>query len=625
MIFHKSGAGALGNNGSFLTTFSMLGFLPSFMRGVIATVLLAINTLFWCSLLFTCALVKLLLPFRAVRVRTDSILNAIATCWVACNSGWMRLTQRTQWDVQGLDDLRYEGWYLVNCNHQTWADIFVLQYLLNRRIPMLKFFLKQQLIYVPVIGLAWWALDFPFMKRHGKAQLRKHPELRAQDAQATRRACAKFALVPTSVMNFAEGTRFTAAKHAAQNSPYRHLLKPKAGAIALALNAMGERFHSLVDVTIVYAACAPGFWRFLCGDTPRVQVRIRQVAIPAQFCTGDYETDPAFRMAFQQWLLDLWQHKDAEIHALLEPDAVTNSPRGGLQPMLSGLWLVLGLLLLSPGTADAIGTLSPEGLRAQYAAMAPRLSASPFQGPLILESKETSSSNQGDVYAVVAHSFAEVSSALGDSSIWCDILILHQNTKYCRSTTDRSPARIDLRVGRKFDQPLADAQSFLFTWRAVAMRPDYIDIELDAPEGPLGTRDYRIVLEAIPIADGRTFIHMAYSFGMGASSQFAMNVYLATLGSGKVGFTQTGTPGQAPRYIGGRRGMTERNTMRYYLAIDSFLDTMSLPAGQRMEKSFQGWFNATEKYPQQLREMDAQTYLAMKRKEYQRQRIPVAP
>jgi len=297
--------------------FRMLGFLPPFLRGAIALSFLVVNTLFWCSLLFACALVKLALPLPAVRARIDPVLNAIATCWVACNSGWMALTQPTQWDVEGIAPLRYEGWYMVSCNHQSWADIFVLQRLLNRRVPMLKFFLKQQLIYVPVIGLAWWALDFPFMRRHGKAQLRKRPELRTQDAEATRRACEKFALVPTSVMNFAEGTRFTRAKHQAQASPYRHLLKPKAGALALALNAMGERFHSLIDVTIVYPAGAPNFWEFLCGQVPRVTVRIRQLPIPGEFCAGDYSQDPAFRMRFQQWLAALWQDKDRQIEALV--------------------------------------------------------------------------------------------------------------------------------------------------------------------------------------------------------------------------------------------------------------------------------------------------------------------
>jgi 1-acyl-sn-glycerol-3-phosphate acyltransferase len=307
----------------------MLGFLPPVVRGVIALLLLVLNTLFWCALLFALSLVKLVLPFQPVRLRIDPALNRIATLWIACNSGWMRLTQRTRWDVQGLDDLRYQGWYLVNCNHQSWVDIFVLQHLLNRRIPLLKFFLKQQLIWVPVIGLAWWALDFPFMRRHSAAALQKHPELRQQDRETTRRACEKFALVPTSVMNFAEGTRFTPAKHRAQASPYHHLLKPKAGALALALNAMGEKFHSLVDVTIVYPGGAPTFWGFLCGRTPQVTVRVQRLPIEAEFCTGDYDQDPAFRARFQDWLARLWSDKDRQIDELLgsHPGAGTGQPQ----------------------------------------------------------------------------------------------------------------------------------------------------------------------------------------------------------------------------------------------------------------------------------------------------------
>jgi 1-acyl-sn-glycerol-3-phosphate acyltransferase len=296
---------------------------------VIALLLLVINTLCWCALLFALSLVKLVLPFKAVRLRIDPALNTIATCWIACNSGWMRLTQRTRWDVQGRDELRYQGWYLVNCNHQSWVDIFVLQHLLNRRIPLLKFFLKQQLIWVPVIGLAWWALDFPFMRRHSAAALQQHPELRQQDRETTRRACEKFALVPTSVMNFAEGTRFTPAKHQAQASPYRHLLKPKAGALALALNAMGENFHSLVDVTIVYPGGAPSFWGFLCGRTAQVIVRVQRLPIEPGFCTGDYDQDAAFRTRFQDWLARLWSDKDRQIDALLAGRAAGAADRPG--------------------------------------------------------------------------------------------------------------------------------------------------------------------------------------------------------------------------------------------------------------------------------------------------------
>ena len=296
----------------------MLGFLPSFVRGTLAALLLAVNTLFWCVLLFVLALVKLVLPFQAVRIRLDPMLNAVATAWVACNTAWMQLTQRTEWDVQGVDKLAYRGWYLVNCNHQSWVDIFVLQRALNGRIPMLKFFLKQELIYVPVIGLAWWALDFPFMKRHSRAELRQNPKLREEDRETTRRACQKFALVPTSVMNFAEGTRFTPEKHSAQGSPYRYLLKPKAGALALALNAMGEQFHSLIDATIVYPDGIPSFWQFLCGDIPRVVLRVRQLPIPPEFCAGDYEGDPVFRGTVHRWLADIWEFKDAQIDKLMQ-------------------------------------------------------------------------------------------------------------------------------------------------------------------------------------------------------------------------------------------------------------------------------------------------------------------
>jgi 1-acyl-sn-glycerol-3-phosphate acyltransferase len=302
-------------------------FVPRVARGVVAAALLGMNTLFWCALLFVFALVKLVIPARAVRAAIDRVLNAIATRWIAGNSAWMRLTQRTQWDVAGLDGLAYRGWYMVNCNHQSWVDILVLQHVLNRRIPMLKFFLKQQLIYVPIIGLAWWALDFPFMRRHSDAYLKRHPEKRFDDIEATRRACEKFALVPTSVMNFAEGTRFTPVKHRSQRSPYRHLLKPKAGALALALGVLGEKFDSLLDVTIVYPEGVPTFWQFLCGDVRRVVVRAQSISIPLELRNGDYARDPKYRKTFQRWLQALWHEKDSQIAALAPAPAAPRRTR----------------------------------------------------------------------------------------------------------------------------------------------------------------------------------------------------------------------------------------------------------------------------------------------------------
>ncbi|TRZ89723.1 MAG: acyltransferase [Rhodocyclaceae bacterium] len=296
----------------------MLNFLPAPLIGLIASVLLGLNALVWVPILLLFAILKLILPFEAVRLRVDPILVAIAEAWIACNSGWMALTQRTTWDVEGIAGLDRHNWYLVNCNHQSWADILVLQHLLTGRIPLLKFFLKQQLMWVPVMGLAWWALDFPFMRRHGEEFLRQHPEMRGRDQAATRKACEKFSLIPTSVMNFLEGTRFTPANHRRQQSPYRHLLKPKAGGIALALNAMGDKFQAILDVTIVYPDGAPNFWEFLCGKLKRVIVRVQSLPVPEHLMKSDYAGDPAVREAFQRWVQQLWQDKDAQIERLLE-------------------------------------------------------------------------------------------------------------------------------------------------------------------------------------------------------------------------------------------------------------------------------------------------------------------
>ena len=294
----------------------MLNFLPAVLVGAVASLLMALNALFWVPVLLLLALVKLLVPVPAFRLAIAPALLFVAEAWISCNSAWMALTQRTRWDVAGIEGLDYRSWYMVTCNHQSWVDILVLQHLLNRRIPLLKFFLKQQLMWVPVMGLAWWALDFPFMRRHSEEFLKQHPEMRARDQETTRKACEKFALVPTSVMNFPEGTRFTPAKHARQQSPYPHLLKPKAGGMALALNAMGDKFRAILDITIVYPDGQPTFWHFLQGKLRRVTVRARLLPIPAHLVGADYSGDAAVRAAFQAWVQQLWREKDAQITEL---------------------------------------------------------------------------------------------------------------------------------------------------------------------------------------------------------------------------------------------------------------------------------------------------------------------
>jgi 1-acyl-sn-glycerol-3-phosphate acyltransferase len=294
----------------------MLNFLPSLARGIIASLLFGLNVLFWPFIVLAFSILKFLLPFKPVRRFFDRILLWLSENWISCNSGWMNLTQKTKWDVQGLEDLNYKGWYLVVSNHQSWVDIFVLQHLLNRRIPLMKFFLKRELIWVPVMGLAWWALEFPFLRRHSAEYLKKHPQQKRKDFETTRLSCEKFANMPTSVMNFLEGTRFTKSKHARQESPYQYLLRPKAGGTALALSVLGDKFNSLLNITIVYPDGTPTFWEFLCGNLKRVIVRFQNIEIPQHLLRGDYEGDNNFRVAFQLWVQQLWHEKDLQIQLL---------------------------------------------------------------------------------------------------------------------------------------------------------------------------------------------------------------------------------------------------------------------------------------------------------------------
>ena len=294
----------------------MLNFLPSRLLGVIAGFLLFVNVVVWVSILLVFSIPKFLLPLPQLHRALNRILHWIGEIWIACNSGWMRLTQKTKWDVQGLEGLNYDGWYLVVSNHQSWVDILVMQHLLNRRIPLLKFFIKRELIRVPFMGLAWWALDYPFLYRHSSEYLKEHPEQKGKDYEATRKACEKFGIVPTSVMNFLEGTRFTKAKHDKQNSEYKFLLRPKSGGLALALDVLGEKFKSMLDITIVYPDGIPEFRDFLCGKVKRIIVRVRTIEIPQQFLHGDYEGDPVFRDAMHKWVQQLWQEKDLQIESL---------------------------------------------------------------------------------------------------------------------------------------------------------------------------------------------------------------------------------------------------------------------------------------------------------------------
>jgi len=289
----------------------------SWLRIAFGTLLLATNTMSHVPPLLLAALLKAAVPVRRFRRGCDRLLMAIAASWIGINTTMIRWFTRTRFLLDIDANLQPAGHYLVVANHQTWVDIPVLQATLNRRVPLLRFFLKSQLFWVPLLGIAWWALDFPFMKRYSREQLAKRPELAGRDIAATRRACAKFMHIPVSIMNFVEGTRFTRAKHANQASPFTHLLKPKAGGIAFVLDAMGRALHSILDVTIVYPGGRPTMFDLFADRVREVRVRIRERPIPADLLNGDYQNDPAFRERMQDWLNGVWEEKDRTIAALL--------------------------------------------------------------------------------------------------------------------------------------------------------------------------------------------------------------------------------------------------------------------------------------------------------------------
>lgn len=293
----------------------MLSFLPGFLRGALTFTLLLLNLFFWVILLFPFAILKLAIPYKPVRKVSDVMLNFICTRWAVGNGFFIGLVNDVTWDVQGEVNYSMKDWYLVLANHQSWTDIIVLQYVLNNRIPYFRFFLKRELVWIPIFNFVWAALDYPYMKRYSKAFLEKNPHLKGKDIETTQKSCEKFKDTPVSIMNFVEGTRFTQQKHQRQNSPYRHLLQPKAGGVAFVLSAMGDMLTGVLDVTIKYEPRAYGIWDFLCGKIDTIKVRIKEIPITDEI-KGDYFNDPEHRQRFQNWINQRWEEKDKELVAL---------------------------------------------------------------------------------------------------------------------------------------------------------------------------------------------------------------------------------------------------------------------------------------------------------------------
>ena len=291
---------------------------------------------------------------------------------------------------------------------------------------------------------------------------------------------------------------------------------------------------------------------------------------------------------------------------------------GGSARAVGLVFVVLILALAGPAPARAQDAAT---LRAKHDSLRAELANNPFQRPLVLESTQASGDLKGEVYAVVEQPFSVVGPALQGMDHWCELLILHLNVKGC-SHAGKPPAEVlSLTVGRKFDQPLDEGHRIDFAYSAPAASADYLRVLMTADSGPMGTRNYRLALEAVPLDDKRSFLHMSYSYAYGTAARLAMQMYLGTTGRAKIGFSVTGkTENGKPAYIGGVRGVVERNTMRYYLAIESYLDSLAAPPAEQQEKRLRDWFAATERYADQLHEMERDEYLAMKRKEVQRQR-----
>lgn len=300
----------------------MLSFLPAPLLGVIMGLLIIASTVWSAALILLFSPLKLVvMAIPALAPLLRQLMTFFQENWTANNARLYKLLPPLRWDVRGLGELRRDRWYFVVSNHQAWMDILASFHVLNRRIPPLKFFLKQELLYVPVVGLAVLALDYPFMKRHSAAQLARRPELRGQDLDTTRRACAKYSHYPVSVFNYLEGTRITPAKHAATRSRYRHLLPPKSAGAAFVLNALGNRMDCLLDLTVFYPQGAPSFWDFCCGRVRHIVIDIRLLPIPPHFCESSYESDPDFRHAFKDWIGKLWADKDNTLQRLHDETA----------------------------------------------------------------------------------------------------------------------------------------------------------------------------------------------------------------------------------------------------------------------------------------------------------------
>ncbi len=292
------------------------------LRGVTTFILLFLDLIFWGIPVVVVGIVKFVVhmtaPRSRLRTRVILALASLAEHWVGTNDRIFDLMLPTQWDVGGIpDDMEAKGHYLIISNPVSWVDIFTIFRVFHRRAAFIRFFLKHRLIWSPIVGQACWALEFPFMRRYSAEYLEKHPEKRGRDLQTARRACQRYRHVPVAILSFLEGTRITREKQADQDSPYRHLLRPRIGGIGFVLASLGDQLDAMFDVTLAYAGGDVTMWQFVSGNVPKIVVRARRLDIPAEFLTSAITEPGPARDRFKVWIDSIWRDKDALLDELL--------------------------------------------------------------------------------------------------------------------------------------------------------------------------------------------------------------------------------------------------------------------------------------------------------------------
>ena len=277
--------------------------------GIISSTILIVNTLILAILMIPLGIIKFLIPIKSLRASFTKIIIKIGEIWISVNSLWVIKLHKPNLEIHGQENLGGNSWFLSTSNHQSAADIFIVQFITNRKIPMLKFFIKYELIYVPIIGICWWALDMPFLKRYTQDQIKKNPKLKGRDYKKMKKSLEHYSLHPVSIFSYAEGTRFSEKKHANQKSEFKNLLKPKEGGLAVALSNV-NKIKELIDITIIYDSEDLGFWNYLCGNIKNIKIFISKIKIPEKYLVETLISSEELRSDFKLWLNNRWKEKD---------------------------------------------------------------------------------------------------------------------------------------------------------------------------------------------------------------------------------------------------------------------------------------------------------------------------